>query len=219
MHAFCDDFDTPGFRYGWDLGMPDGGSLQSAAATSPPNAFSSKTPALDAGESALADLHARVLPRNGATSYSFDVRIGSLTFPAPAAASGVTLARIERLDINFNTHEVLDLVARPAANGFRLVLQEGAIDGGGGFSVVAAHPLTTPLAVGTWVRVTVSASPWDPGKQTATAQIGAAPGETFSLVQSLPIGLGAFIVLGVRATGPAGAAEVSYDNVTYDDVP
>lgn len=209
---FCDDFDTPSFaERSWVIdgspGLALPGALSPAYASSPPNAFVSRTPAI-ADATGLQQQLQRSAGGPDAlevtADFSFSLRVITL-----GASARTEVARVEGVDpIDFTSHHVALLLSK----GGEEALVE--VSKGPGIDVVSLLRAPTPNA---WSRVTIHVvlERTVNGPATSIAvQIGDAPAETISIERGM--GVRPFLRLGLAVSGPSAPSEIAYDDVTYD---
>jgi len=215
-HDLCEDFDDPAFTARtWSIsdslgtsgnGLPPRGALQTESVTSAPNAFASKTPALAATGFETVQIRGASKPPDGEqhvdADFAFDVRVQI------GAGARIEIARVEGVNpITFRNFGFALLVSTSGAS---IELKQDN-------SPLGVQPLARAPAAGVWTRVAIrlGMNVVVTGPPTSiTVQIGDGAPESFSLAPGM--GVRPFLYLGAKVTGPADAAEIDYDNVTYD---
>ncbi|MFO0734637.1 MAG: hypothetical protein U0270_02095 [Labilithrix sp.] len=209
---FCDDFDTPSFsERSWvvegapNLALP--GALSPAYASSPPNAFVSRTPAIADATGVQQQLRRSAGGPDAVevtADFSFSLRVITL-----GASPRTEVARVEGVNpIDFTSHHVALLLSRGGA--------EASIEVSSGPSIDVVSLLHAPPP-NAWSRVTIHLvlERTVNGPATSIAvQIGDAPAETISLERGM--GVRPFLRLGLAVSGPSTPSEIAYDDVTYD---
>ena len=213
-HDLCDDFDAT-THDPWvaaetgSPGRPEGATVTTETATSPPHAFASSIARADVGTES-ARIRASVEAEgteSSAITFSFEV------YPVAVGASPrLELASVSGFNIADLREYGVALVMAGTPPRLSLEIDEG--DDG-----VSTHPLDVALPLSKWTRVTLEmvitiGAGLDGEPSTFAVRLGDEAAGSFSMRRHMP--LNPFFTIGVGAAAPCEASTVFYDDVTYD---